>query len=251
MIWCHNGQGMEAPVAAALGKVHAINLFDPYWMDPEYDLWYHLLNCGIRLPASTGSDWFVSSANRVYAQGGRDLSYEEWLAAVRAGRTFITNGPALELTVADAAPGDTVEPGVAGGSLPVRVAWRSHYAVERVEIVSNGDVVGRRDLPRGSRDGVFEAEVPAETDGWIAARLASSQRDSFHQPVWAHTSPVYVSGSGRPAPSQAASARFFVERIDEAMTWVRTKGRFSTDTQRAEVLDLHRAGQAVYRRLAG
>jgi hypothetical protein len=39
VIWCHNGLGMEAPVAAALGKLDAFNLFDPYWMDPEYDLW--------------------------------------------------------------------------------------------------------------------------------------------------------------------------------------------------------------------
>ena len=40
MIEGHNGLGMEVPVAAALGKVHAINLFDPWWMDP----WYGLLN---------------------------------------------------------------------------------------------------------------------------------------------------------------------------------------------------------------
>ena len=52
---------MEAPVAAALGKLDAFNLFDPFWMDPEYDLWYKLLNCGLRLPASTGTDWFVCS----------------------------------------------------------------------------------------------------------------------------------------------------------------------------------------------
>ena len=58
VIWCHNGVGMEAPVAAALGKLDAFNLFDPYqWIDQEYKLWYHLLNCGFKLPASTGSDW--------------------------------------------------------------------------------------------------------------------------------------------------------------------------------------------------
>ena len=30
VIWCHNGRGMEAPVAAALGKLDAFNLFDPF-----------------------------------------------------------------------------------------------------------------------------------------------------------------------------------------------------------------------------
>ena len=92
VLWCHSGNGMEAPIAAALGKLDGLNLFDPYWMDPEYDLWYALLNCGIRLPASTGSDWFVCSSNRVYVTV-EEFSYRSWLAGLAAGRTFITNGP--------------------------------------------------------------------------------------------------------------------------------------------------------------
>jgi hypothetical protein len=78
VLWCHNANGMEAPVAAALGRLDGLNLFDPYWMDPEYDLWYRLLNCGFRLPASTGSDWFVCSSNRVYVELG-DFAYATWL----------------------------------------------------------------------------------------------------------------------------------------------------------------------------
>ena len=34
VIWCHNGNGMEAPVATALGKLDAFNLFDPYLDGP-------------------------------------------------------------------------------------------------------------------------------------------------------------------------------------------------------------------------
>ena len=93
VIWCHNGRGMEAPVAAALGKVDAFNLFDPNWMDAEYDIYYKMLDAGIRLPASTGSDWFISSANRVYAQTGGPFEHEPWFDALKRGRTFITNGP--------------------------------------------------------------------------------------------------------------------------------------------------------------
>jgi hypothetical protein len=35
VLWCHNGNGMEAPTAAALGRLDGLNLFDPFWMDPE------------------------------------------------------------------------------------------------------------------------------------------------------------------------------------------------------------------------
>ncbi len=246
VIWCHNGQGMEAPVAAALGKVHALNLFDPYWNDVEYDLWYHMLNCGIQLPASTGSDWFVSSANRVYAQGVQDFNYESWLESIKQGNSFITNGPALYTTINGAAPGQTVEI-TAGSTVHAHAEWQSHYEVQRVEFVVNGAVAARHDA--NSTAGVFEADIEVETDGWIAARVASSARDSFNQPIWAHSSPVYVRGLGKPPASQPQSARFFVDRIDEAMEWVSKKGKFYSDSQRREVLDLHGAGRDYYTNL--
>ena len=106
MIWCHNGQGMEAPVAAALGKVDAFNLFDPYWNDTEYDIYYRILNCGIRLPASTGSDWYICSANRVYTHSDSEFEYTNWLNSLKSGKTFITNGPYISLVLNDHVPGD-------------------------------------------------------------------------------------------------------------------------------------------------
>lgn len=261
VIWCHNGQGMEAPVAAALGKVDAMNLFDPYWSDVEYDLWYAMLNCGIKLPASTGSDWFVCSANRVYAQSGRGFEYEGWLGAVREGRTFITNGPAIYMTANEVQTGSSVsvQP---GDSLDVEVEWQSHYPVERVEIVMSGKVAAARVLPeaRGAQTTAYASEstpysgtisvaVPASHDGWIAARLASSARDSFNQAIWAHTSPVYVATGRRSGPERKESARYFVDRIGEALTWTNRGAKFYTDVQRKEVQDLFRAGQDFYRKL--
>ena len=248
VIWCHNGQGMEAPVAAALGKVDAINLFDPFWSDVEYGLWYHMLNCGIRLPASTGSDWFVCSANRVYSQTGGEFQYDAWLQGVRAGSTFITNGPAIFLKADGAEPGATVQVRP-GGSVEVEVSWASHYRVQTVEVVSNGRVVTRKNFPAGSTAGRFKATVAVSNDGWLAARLGSTVRDSFAQPIWAHTSPVYVH-TGQPAGEERAeSALYFDDAIGRSMEWVNKKGKFYTDSQRREVLDLFRQGQDWYRRV--
>jgi hypothetical protein len=248
VIWCHNGQGMEAPVAAALGKVHAMNLFDPYWSDIEYLNWYHMLNTGIQLPASTGSDWFVCSANRVYSQTDGDFEYESWLEGVRSGRTFITNGPALFLSVSGHEPGETIEV-ERGARLNVHANWSSHYAVDHVEIVVNGNVAASREFPGGATNGHLEAELTADADGWIAARLGSSSRDSFNQSLWAHTSPVYIAGTGVKSTASAQSASYFVDRIDEGIKWVKTKGRFYSDAQRKEVVDLFKQGQDWYSNL--
>jgi hypothetical protein len=246
VIWCHNGNGMEAPVATALKKLDAFNLFDPYWMDPEYDLWYAMLNCGFNLPASTGSDWFVCSANRVYAYTGAAFTYPDWTAALQGGRTFISNGPALFLDVNEQGPGETVVCD-AGSTLTVTASWQSHYSVETVELLWNGVVIARQRLEgAAAKLGELTIAFTAPSDGWLAARLASHVRDSFFQPVYAHTSPVYVT-AGQAAPEQRQAAAFFDHAIDEALVWVNHKAKFRNDSQRNEVVALFREGQAVYR----
>lgn len=247
VIWCHNGNGMEAPVATALGKLDAMNFFDPYWMDPEYDLWYALLNCGFRLPASTGSDWFLCSANRVYAYTGRAFDYADWMTALQQGRTFITNGPALTLTVNEQLPGATIlsQP---DGSVTATLAWESHYAVQRVELIWNGRVIHAQSFPAGATVGQLTVAVDTPTDGWLAVRVASQVSDSFYQPLFAHTSPVYVT-TGRPPAERPVAAAHFDRALDEAMGWVQHQGRFHTVAQQREVLDLFKTGQAVYQTL--
>jgi hypothetical protein len=239
---------MEAPVATALGKLDAFNLFDPYWMDPEYDLWYAMLNCGFKLPASTGSDWFICSANRVYAYTGAAFTYSDWTAALQGGRTFITNGPALFLSVNEQAPGDMVVCDV-GSALAVTASWQSHYSLERIDILWNGRVIASLPLGDGAKSGELSITYNAPSDGWLAARLSSHVRDSFFQPVFAHTSPVYVT-TGRHAPEQPQAAAYFDQAIDHALEWVNHKAKFRNDVQRNEVVTLFKEGQAVYRGIA-
>ncbi len=247
-IWCHNGAGMEAPVAAALGKLDALNLFDPYWVMPEeYTIWYHLLNCGIHLPASTGSDWYICSNNRVYVQIGETFSYDAWLKGMVAGRTFITNSPALFLRLNDAGPGDTLM-ATEGDRLEVEIVWQSHHPVNSVELVFNGQVIDSKVFPSGSASGKWRIALTAQEDGWLAARAFGDRRDSFFQPIFAHTSPIWLNVD-HPAAARSLSADFFVRAIDESIEWVRTIGKYASAQEREQVIGLFRAGQAAYRRL--
>ena len=244
VIWCHNGRGMEAPVAAALGKLDAFNLFDPFWMDPEYDLWYKLLNCGLRLPASTGTDWFVCSNNRVYVQVEGEFSYEAWIDGMKKGRTYVTNGPAVDMAVNGAGLGSTLLLD-GGGRLEVEVTFDSHYPVVAAEVVADGAVVHRQAFPAGERTGTVRCELAAERDGWVAARLWGDARDSFDQAVYAHTSPTYYT-CGRPPEGRSGDVRFFLDSIDESLRWIDSVGRYDTDRQREEVRELFRRGREAY-----
>ena len=151
----------------------------------------------------------------------------------------------MTLSVDGHGPGAEVE-STSGRPLAVEVGWKSHYPVHRIEIVSNGAVAVSESFPEGSTGGRLTADVAADTDGWIAARVYSGSRDSYAQPVFAHTSPVYVN-AGAVGPHRTEAARQFVAEIDDSLEVVSKKGKFYTDAQRQEVFDLFRQGQEIYR----
>ncbi len=247
VLWCHSGNGMEAPIAAMLGRLDALNLFDPYWMDPEYHLWYALLNCGIHLPASTGSDWFVCSSNRVYVslQPGEAFSYAAWLASLAAGRTLITDGPILKLAVEQHSPSnDVLDVGGSVRSLQVTVDWAWHESLDRIEIIRDGDVVATCSPAAGEARGVWSTTLDA-AGSWLAARASGERRTSYGHALWAHTSPVYL----RPFAERErlrASSQYFLERIDTATDWLARRARFDLASQRERMLTLFAEGRSAY-----
>jgi hypothetical protein len=248
-IWCHNGDGMEAPVAAALGQLDGLNLFDPYWMDPEYDTWYDLLNCGMRLPASTGSDWFVCSSNRVYVDVGADFSYGSWLAGLRDGRTFITDGPILDFSVAGHRPSSEIlATGPGSRRAAVVLAWSGVEPITAVEIVRDGVVIARDENVAGALSGTLQTRVDVGDAGWLAARAWGRRRTSYGHALWAHTSPVYLRDAAEDAIRRAAAGAF-VARIDTAIDWLTTTARFDDRGQYDRMLTLFAEGRAAYERL--
>jgi hypothetical protein len=247
VLWCHNGNGMEAPVAAALGRLDGLNLFDPYWMDPEYDVWYALLNCGMRLPASTGSDWFVCSSNRVYVmlQEDQAFSYAAWLEGLRQGRTLITNGPILRFQVEREAPSNaTLDVGGGARSLSVSVEWEWREPLDSIEIVRDGEVAATLACAPDQSRGVWTTSLTGE-GGWLAARAWGRKRNSYAHAAWAHTSPVYLRQLAEPERVRAAS-QHFVERIDAASSWIAQQARFDEASQRERMLQIFAEGRSVY-----
>jgi hypothetical protein len=181
----------------------------------------------------------------VYTRSAPAFDYGDWLQALRDGKTFITNGAALGIRVNGEEPGSTIQ-AEPGSKVHVEIDWRSHYAVNRIEIIQDGAPVRTRDFDQGSNEGTFDAEVTVDSDGWIAARLGSDSRDSFAQALWAHTSPVYLDSGGRAPSVRADDAQFFVDQIDDSLSWINTGGKFYTDAQRNEVLDLFASGRQIY-----
>lgn len=255
-------EAKELPVDAALGKIDALDVMSYPSHDLETaELWYKLLNCGIRLAATAGTDTFMNfvgggmfsnppAGNRVFVQLDGEFTTEAWCAGVRAGRTFVTNGPTLTLSVEGQGIGSVLrcEPET---RLDVRAEARSFAPMERIELVVNGEVVERAEARDGGRAALLETSIPIETGGWVAARaLGPAHAQVFGGPLFAHTSPVYVE-AGRPNPRTAGDAAYFVEWIERLIAMCREHGRYPSDADRDEVIELFRSAQERYRSIAG
>jgi hypothetical protein len=245
-IWCHNGTGMELPVAVALGHVDAYNLGDG--LEADYGRYYRLLDAGFILPISSGTDWWIYDHNRVYVKCEGGFNYENWIAGIRAGRTFISNGPLLELKVNGREPGaklDNLDP-----AKPLRIEAHavSRLPFDRLEIVHDGEVVAES-LAGGQRESRLEQEIGVTRGGWVAARVRSSAKTHAGTKVFAHTSPVYLRVPGTPY-RHAESCGAFIDEIEESKRFIRKNYNFASQADLAIALGRFDKGREHYIQLA-
>jgi hypothetical protein len=207
------------------------------------EIYYHALNCGLRLPPSAGSASGVLpnpvGYNRVYVFTGPDLTYERWWQALRAGRAFVSNGPLLRCRANGRWPGEvfTADAGQAL-ELELDATLSGRDAVPALEIVRNGKVV--RSIPaavNGPRTSL--GQLHFSESGWFLIRAISSEPRTFR---FASTAPFYVHIGGRSRISRA-SAQFFLDWVAEAKARV----ALPDGTQKEEVLAFHRAAEKFWR----
>lgn len=242
-VWCHNGSGIEVPVAAGLGLVDAYNVADG--LAADYARYYTLLNCGFRIAASSGTDWWIYDHNRVFVQVEGPFNYDSWIAGLRAGRTFVSNGPLLEFTVDGRGPGAEVVP--ARGRVRVKAHGLSRIPFERIEIVQDGRVVADQ-LAVAGREVHLEREFEVEEGGWIAARISGPEKTYAGFPVFAHTGPVYLRVPDTPF-RRAEALGACVDELDRSMRIIRKSYRFDSDAQRALAVGKFAEGRAAFAKL--
>jgi hypothetical protein len=264
VFWSHvcSLPGEQLPVALALGLVDGIELIT--WNDPTQfpnhwepwqwsgmsqaefpimcalDLYYQFLNAGFRLPVGAGTDKFGEEiplgSNRTFARVDGQAGYASWLAAVKAGRSFVSNGPLLEFEADGHGPGDVID-FQGTRQVKARVTARSILPFNMLEIVLNGKPVGHLVKTMWSNapvDGVFSMEVQTtvelQSSGWLAARVMDNPdlRNSIlprNLSVFAHTSPVYFLKDGRRVREEA-SITYLRKYVQGALHWLSTKPQF-------------------------
>ncbi|HET7598717.1 MAG TPA: CehA/McbA family metallohydrolase [Gemmatimonadales bacterium] len=234
----------ELPVDVAHGRVDYMEIVGFSDHLSTASVWYRLLNCGFRIPTGAGTDAMTNFAslrgpvgmNRVYVKAPGPLSHAAFLAGLKAGRSFATNGPLLTLTLGGRGPGDEIGMN-APGRLRLRAVLRSFVPVDHFELVSNGEVVASFGPGADGQAAVVDTTIAVERSGWYTLRAWS---DHGTHPVldiypFATTSPVYVTVGGRPVRSRA-DAEWFIAWLDRLDRAARAHREWNDEAERNEVL---------------
>jgi dipeptidyl aminopeptidase/acylaminoacyl peptidase len=206
-------------------------------------VWHRALNCGFKVTASGGEDSIlnlhatpVMGTGRVYAHLGPKLTWDGWVEAIRAGRTFVTNGPLLDFSVNGQIPGGEIRLPAAGGAVNVTAQMETIVAVEKLEIFWNGKPVETIPVAKEARRMRIEKTIPVKQSGWLTLRArgpASHPVDDEY--VVGETGPVYVYAGDQPIRSKE-DAEYFLRWIDDITRQAEAHPGWRSERERKHVL---------------
>jgi hypothetical protein len=253
VVWTHTARedaefGVGEPlIDLVLGKVDAFEI--DHFEDSPFDalpLWYNVLDAGIRVPliGSSGKESNASALGvmRTYAryQAGKTLEYKPWIEAVRAGRTFVTNGPLLHFTANDQDPGDVLEINKSRTPVHVRAEVYSQAPFDSLQILLNGQTVA------ATSKETLELDLPIAEGGWLAARCRGTHQifdRPANQRLFAHTSPIYLRIDDVLSWASRAAIDKLLVQIGRLENWVKHRANCSTENERQRLLALVSAGR--------
>jgi hypothetical protein len=200
-------------------------------------IYYHLLNCGLRIAPSAGSASGVLpnpvGYNRVYVHLDGPFSWERWWEGLRAGRVVVTNGPMLRPRVNGELPGhefradegQTVE-------LQIGLDLAMREKVDYLEVVKDGEVLHNVRLDDWAKQNGQLPIVKFDRSGWMMVRAVTNNTKTYR---FACSGPYYVSIAGQPRISRR-SAQFFCDWLVERARRI----KLDPGPEREEVIGPHR-----------
>jgi cysteine-rich repeat protein len=208
----------ETVVHAVRGRLDFLSsekMLDEEPTPGTWRLWKALQNAGFRIPILGASDWACIS-DRFHERTPRTdvildgpLTYENWLLAIKAGRTVMAAGVGnrLNLRVENRRLGEEV---VLSSPGEVTVTIETAGAGAPVDVLVNGDVATTVPMPAGFQ--LAQVRVPLTKSSWISVR-------STH----AITSPVFVLVAGHAVRASPEDICYLWRSVDHLTGLVMSK----------------------------
>jgi hypothetical protein len=178
-------------------------------------VYFHLLNCGLRIPPAAGSGSGLAANpagyNRAYVYC-EEFTQEAWWQGLKQGRTVITNGPLLRPLVNGQPPGHVFQADK-GKTVELSIALNlaTREKIEYLEVIKDGRVIHETRLDEWAKAGGKLPTVTFERSGWLAIRAVTNATKTYR---FALTAPYYVE-IGYEKTISKQSAQFFLDWLTE------------------------------------
>jgi hypothetical protein len=267
----------EYIVDVTYGVVDFISSGDTPWPH-ELNIWYQTNNAGFRTRISGETDFPCIygervGLSRVYTQLDGPLNFDSWMAAIKAGRSYISEGRAhlIDFTVGDRHVGTEnsqldLPPGAPGQHVSVKlkaaalldekvhsdahtrpIAATPYWDLERarvgdsrrvpVEIVVNGISVAYQEVEADGTVRDLQFDIDIQRSSWVAARIFAG----------AHTNPVYVVVGGKPIRPSRKSVQWCLDSVEQCRK--QKSGKRLRDTERTACQAAYDHAREVYNKL--
>ncbi len=220
------------------------------WLDYTHQMYYILLNCGLRLPPTAGTANGVhpvpAGFGRVYVYLPNGFQFDAWMEGLRSGRSFVTTGPILFATANEKHPGEVFKrSGEDKQPIRLKMQVQSQQPLLYGEVIVNGQPLqllraNNSPMKDGGYSSLVDFELLPERSGWFAIRFWESQPDG--QVRFAHTAPWYVEIGNQPVQLERYEKAYLVERMQREIE--RSSGIVS-----GEAMEEYRRGLAYYQAL--
>ena len=207
------------------------------------EIYYHVLNCGLRIPPSAGSASGVLpnpvGYDRMYVHVDGELNYEKWWQGFKAGHVFVSNGPLLRCRANGQLPGHVFK-FQSGAEIDVRLdaVLDSRDPISSIEIIQNGRVIRSFSDSSWKRTGSLGA-ITFKESGWFLVRAIAAAPNTFR---FASTGPFYVEFGPQPRRISRISAQFFLDWVRERQGQI----KIGDPQQQAEVVAYHKEAEQFW-----
>ncbi len=199
------------------GKPRDRRRYPGVWGNSQWsqEIYFKLLDCGLRIPPSAGSGSGVSpnpvGYNRMYVHVDGEFDYAAWWKNFRAGRVVVTNGPLIRPTVNGQLPGHVfaVEKGQEL-ELEIGLTLSTRKPISYLELIKNGRVEHSIRFDDYAKSGKLP-KLTFQESGWFLIRAVTDLPKTYR---FAMTGPYYVEVDYQRRISRQA-AGFFLDWVYE------------------------------------
>ena len=216
----------------------------------EWNMWYHVLNCGFRVAASGETDFPCMSGERVgigrvYAKVDGKLTFDKWVQSIASGRSYVSDGLChlLDFAALSDQSSKRVDVGTNGSELqlasPQRVTFSTDFAANleadsaEIELIVNGYPVAQRRVDTDGSKTRIEFDHHITKSCWVAMRVFPN----------AHTNPIYITVDDQPILGSVDSIRWCQAGVEQC--WKSKQNMYAIDEQ-ADASSAYEHARRVY-----